>query len=395
MIWSGGRWRWRACITVQEQSAEGYPTKRQYVGRLHDDQRAAAQEVDAVRARAAAGRRHGWTILEALNAAIGRKIAEGLAPHSITGDWRNPAKAILRRFRGAANIDTLTAEVIRVWALEQLDAGLAPRTVSKGRLNVLHAAFECAGVPSPVPEVRRVLRLRLRPRDVEVPGLELEEFRALLERARAWRSPYGRPTPNREIDLLLIELVATTGIRHDELARVRRKDVWLEQSAIVVTPKVRRRTRMEPIVPELLERVAQRLAELPDEDSHLVPGYGVARAKDTAWAPQVRYLGRMRERWKKRLAEPRFSLRVLRRAHGTALDAMGSRISVLREALGHTRTSQETMRYLGADQRAVRAAKQGLATHLLPPGETGHQRADDAGALGAGDGGPHGGAPRS
>lgn len=389
-VFSGGRWRWRACIAVKELGDDDVPVRRQRVGPLRDDQREAARDVEDLRKAVKEERRHGWTVLEAINAAIQRKIDEGLAPHSITGDWRNPAKAILRRFRGDALLETLTVEVVRRWALEQLDAGLAPRTVSKGRLNVLNVAFDCAKIPSPVPEVKRILRLRLRPRDTEVPGLELDEFRALLERARAWRSAHRRQTPNREVDLLLIELVATTGIRHDELARVRRRDVWMEQGAVVVTPKVRRRTRMEPIVPELREALAARLAALPTDDSYLVPGYGVARPGEPAWAPQTRYLGRMRERWKKRLGEPRFSLRVLRRAHGTALDSMGSRYAVIREALGHTRTSQETTRYLQADRRAVTEAKQGLATHLLPPRAQGH-----SGGQTEGDGGaePQSGGP--
>ena len=134
-----------------------------------------------------------------------------------------------------------------------------------------------------------------------------------------------------------------------------------------------------------VERLKARLAQLPDPDSTLVPGYGKARAHENEWEPRNRFLNRHRERWKERLGDPSFHLRKLRSAHGSGIDEIGNAYSVVRNALGHARTSGETPRYLLAKARAVSAAKQRLATHLLPPAAPGHVEGQGAPSAAAGD----------
>lgn len=393
-VFSAGRWRWRACVTVRVRGAAGEPVARQATGPLRETQREAFDDVDGVRARALerAGAERAPTIGEALQAAIDRKRAQGLPPHSVHGDARVPAKAVLDRFRAEARLDAITPAMLCRWIEDQALAGIAPSTIRKKRLAILDLAFRVAGIPSPVPAARETMRAVLRPRDVEIPAFTPEELRDLLARARAWRQPQGRPTPRRELDVLLLELAATTGIRHDELARIRVCDVHLERGTITVTPKVRRRTREEPIVPEIRERLAARIAELAGKppETYIVPANGRVLEHEPPWGPQARYLDRARERWQRRLGEPRLHWRALRRAHGTALDHRGAPVAVLRDALGHTRTSQETMRYLFAGRRAVTEAKHGLASHLLPPPA---QATPQDAAPPAGDG-PQDGGPR-
>lgn len=374
-VWSAGRWVWRACIKVRERSASGEVTERQVTGPYRADQRLAYEDAERLRAERAAKKGRRWTVLEGLNAAIQSKIDEGLAPYSIERGWRHPARRILQRFRGAAALETITVEHVRSWALHVLDVEkLAGPTTKKHRLLVLHKAFLCAGLTSPVPEVLRQLAKRLAPVPKTVRGYDVCAAQDLLERARAWKSPHGRPTPNLELDLLVMELAATTGIRHDELSRLRRQDIDLERRVIHVTSKVRSLPRMEPILDEVMPRLAARVAELVAPDVPLIPGYGKAKGVQVAWEPQNRWLNRHRERWKERLGDDRFHLRALRRAHGSGLDELGASYAIVRDALGHTRTSGETPRYLLTHDRAVSAAKQRLATHLLPPAAPGLAR---------------------
>jgi integrase len=378
-VWSGGRWVWRACLRVRERTPIGEVQERQVTGPYRTDQRLAYEDAERLRGTLAAKRGKRWTVLAGINAAIQAKVDEGLAPYSIERGWRHPARRILKRFRGDAALESITVDIARTWALHMLDVEkLAGPTAKKYRLLVLHKAFLCAGLESPIPEVIRQLGKRLARVHKTVRGYDVDAAQDLLERARAWRSPHGRPTPNLELDILVMELAATTGIRHDELSRLRRRDIDLELRVIHVTSKVRSLPRMEPILDEVLPRLAARVAELGKPDAPLIPGYGEAKATQNAWEPQNRWLNRHRERWKKRLGDKRFHLRALRRAHGSGLDELGASYAIIRDALGHTRTSGETPRYLLTHERAVNAAKQRLATHLLPPAAPGP--AQDPGA---------------
>lgn len=363
-VFRGGRWRWRACITQTVRELDGTTRRRQVVGPLRDDQRLAAADVEILRVRVARGR--GATLAEALQRLIDRKREQGVMEHSMLSGYLRPGREILRRFRGSASLDSITVDMVRRWAADLLDSGLQPKTVKKQRLGVLHSAFKLAGVPSPIPEVELELERRLRPIHKPVQTYAVGEAQHLLERARNWTSPHGRQVKGLEIDLLVMELAATTGIRNAELARLRRRDIDLERGLIAVESKVRTRPRVEPIVDELRPRLEARCAEL-EPDDWLVPRYGEPKPGQMPWVGGENWLNHHRARWQKRLDDKRFHLRGLRRTHGSGLDELGEPYAVIRDALGHTRTSGETPRYLLTHSRAVTGAKRRLATHLLPP----------------------------
>lgn len=375
-VFSGGRWRWRACITVD---------RRQHTGPLRDNQRVAFADAEALRARA-------WrstkivTIFDACAAVIERAKRRGLEPHMVESVWRKPCRALLRYFAPDVCFEALTTDVVRAYALWCLDGdptldkrgkpirrALSPSTVRKEYLRVLHACFEVAQFPSPVPAVLVDIAQRMRRAPAVVIGFDIEEVRALLARVREWE---GRTAgAGTAVDAMLFALVATTGLRTAELARVRVRDVHLEQGVIQVRAKSAANPRLEPIVPELAEALAKHVAQLPGPDSPIVPARGKPNPRDAPWAAQGRYLNRMVMRWKKRLGEPRLHLRALRRAHGTGLDAQGAPYAVVRDGLGHSRTSDETPRYLLSTHRAVTAAKTQLASRLLGKREA--PRGDD------------------
>lgn len=373
---SGGRWRWRACVRVHGQ---------QLVGPLVDDQRVAFADAERLREEARRPRSTA-TIRQCIDLLVRRAEERGLEPHSVHGVWRSPGRAILRYFADECAMEAITADVVRgfvVWCLEgdprpdrrgrPTRKPVKPQTVRKEYLRVLHQAFGAAGLPSPIPAVKVDLARQLRTIPPVVVGFEVEESAGILAQIRAWK---GRlPAPNQQLDLLFVSLIATTGLRASELARVRARDVLIDQAAIVVHPKSRGHPRVEPIVPDLLEDVRARLAQLKGPDDPFVPARGTPSAYETWWHPNARYLARMVVRWQSRLGESRFHLRAMRRAHGTGLDAVGSRYAVIRDGLGHSRTSDETPRYLTAAHREVTAAKTRLAERLLrPQGRAGAER---------------------
>lgn len=361
-VWSAGRWQWRACITHE---------RRQYTGPLRDSQAQAHADVVEVRRRAKRPRETS-SVLGALSGVIQSAIDRGLEPHVVDGVWRRPAKSLLRYFRGEQPLAEVTHDQVRRYVLWCLDGSpehgqppVKPVTIRKEYLRVLAAAFAAAQLPSPIKAVLTELRTRMRGAPEPILGLEADEVAELLERIRRWgyRDPHDRR--DTHLDWLLFALVATTGIRASELARVRRRDIDLERGLIAVAPKVRDRPRFEPVADELLQALRHHCAHLAGPDTPLVPGRGRMGPKDASWAAQGRYLNRMCMVWRRRLNEPRLNLRALRRAHGTAIDAGGAPFAVVRDALGHSRTSDETQRYLLARHKTVRAAKSRLATLLL------------------------------
>jgi len=403
-VFSAGRWRWRANICSLETSPSGVQSSRQRVGTLRDSQRAAFDDVESLRKKAAESGRRRWTLIEALNELLGSKIdGSGLSPHSIERGWRAPCREVLKRWRANAPMEAIDFAQVRDWALFCLDQQkLAGPTVRKMRLGVLHHAYGAVGLPSPVPEVVKDLAKRFRRIPKAVDGYDVAGAADVLERARAWRPLPGRKAINLDVDILIMELAATTGMRHDEIARLRRCDVDLARGLLAVTSKVRTRPRLEPIVPEVADRLRRRVEELKSDEDWIVPGYGGWDPKrHQPWEPCNRYLGKHRARWRRRLNEPMFNLRALRRAHGSGLDELGASYAVVRDALGHSRTSAETPRYLLTHSRAVNAAKRGLAAHLIPPLASGlapAQAQTDAGAqvlddrrgpTGAESAGPH------
>lgn len=369
---SAGRWRWRACIRVLVRDESGAVVGQQLTGPLRDTQRQAFDDAELLRAQGPRRQAREVTLNEALRTVIQRKIDEGLQKNSIERAWRYPARKILERFRGAALVETITPELVHGYAVA-LAGSVGPDTVRKV-LGVFSAVFHAAGVPDPCPEVLEGLAKRLRKASrlkPKVEGYDLGQTASVLERARAWRPRGGRLPAGIDLDLLIMELASTTGIRHDELARMRWEDVDLEAGIVWVISKVRELPRAEPILPELRERFERVRAQRNPACPYVVPRCGLAKPNQVEWEPGNRWLGNHRARWKDRLKDPTFHLRKLRRAHGSGLEELGEGYAVIRDALGHTRTSNETMRYLLADARRVKGAKQRLAQHLLPPPSVG------------------------
>lgn len=133
----------------------------------------------------------------------------------------------------------------------------------------------------------------------------------------------ARITDERAHDL--VALLALTGIRRSEAARLEPGHVRVRARQLVVPGKTG--TRVVPLSPDLDAPVARLMVRATD---HLIDG--------------VRELDRTLRQWSIRLAEPRLHAHALRHTFGTALVRQGERPDVVMRLMGH-RSLQTTMRY--------------------------------------------------
>lgn len=340
VVWSGG-WKWRAVWKDGGKQVRG--TCRATQEEAYDDYRARARIPN-----------RGMTLplADALEACVRDAELRGLDVLTVEKQYRSVAKALCGP-RGYWEPDTdlrsLTVESVQWLVRTARQRGRSPVTIRNGYLRLLHKAFVVAGLDSPVPEAREKMRAMLserrRPSEVMPP----EHVAALIARVRNYvvldRRGRRRRPPKRERDADLFELVAMTGLRAGEVARLKVRDVDIERRLLHVRSKVKSMPRDQP-VPDDLVPALERLAGGRGPETPLIPG-------------GMQSLNAICEHWKRRLDEPRWNLRNLRHAYATGLLMTGATIAEVRDLLGHRSLSAVTNRYLHAleDHRAAAASR--------------------------------------
>lgn len=341
-IWSGGKWKFRAFVRRRGRARAG--PLRETAIEAQQDYLDMGQRWDEELRQGEPDRRsppiHGTmpraTIRQALDLAIERAKARGVTDlyvvHQLTPTARflvahlDPSKPIAR-----LSVDDVIDYVRRVRGPRRGD-----NTIRDKDLMLLDMAARAAGVPSPVPAAKEQMTT-LRRRKHTSTVVPIEEFRELIGRIRA-SDPVQFPAAQHHADIF--ELVAYTGIRAGELARLRAKDIDVKRCEISVQQaKNRARPRIIPL-PRRLAPVLERLrdaalagaVERGDTEDLLVPG-------------GMPTLSTLCSVWKRRLGDPRLNLRHIRHAVASALARGGVAIVDVSHVLGHTNTST-TDRYL-------------------------------------------------
>jgi integrase len=268
----------------------------------------------------------------------------GLEPETVDRSIVSPARALLRTWAAGMPLALLTADELERFVRARTAAGRRG-TGTRKLLGLLRRALALASAPTaPVDEAARRCRrlLRASPRLARI--LTAAEVRELAQRLAAASSPVA----HRLADLVL--LVAATGLRAHELARVRVEhfvDGPHGLELMIEKPKIRHLPRRIPL-DERLRPLVERLTASA-HDGHLVV------------LPQVRTALR---RWSQRLGEPRLNLRALRKAHATAALVLGATPGELQATLGHSNTATAS-HYVDAAAVPLRALASQLSQELL------------------------------
>ncbi len=351
--WQDGRWRWRA-----RQKRAG----RAAVGPWRDEQHAAAKDRIAIEERAGAFRAaRGRTLGQALEAVTEEARRRGVSERTLVGMFDSHRRYVARVLGAdVALAELVDGQRIRAFVVAAARAGRAGNTIWGKDLWIVSRAFRLAGLPDPIPELRREMRANVKRVPAEITFLEAGELRELLQRMRTGAVAAGRRAPPPHVcerDADLVELLAQTGIRAGELGRVRVADVDLRRA------KVRVRFAKD--------RGHPRTLELPATARVLLERI-VARAK-TAGEQLVlrngeRLVGRRLRCWQTLLSEPRLTARNLRHSYATnLLQAAGATPTEVMDALGHRRMST-TSRYVAAVGVRAKELAEKLATALRGEG---------------------------
>ena len=254
-------------------------------------------------------------------------------------------------------LELLTEAELSYAVREALTRGRSPNTLREKDLPLLDRAFRLAGLQSPVPAVRSAFRVALKPRRQLVAVLRLEDLRRILHAMRHGEFTHklrGRHVVTdlaaRDLHADLVELLAITGIRSGELARLKTSDFSLASRILrIPIPKDRSNPRVVP-VPTASVLTVQRLIAQAAPDGRVVPG-GMA------------FVSCALARWAKRLDEPRLNARALRHFYATELCRRGAPLPSVRDAMGH-RSLETTNRYAHGLIDPLRETVAGLGAAL-------------------------------
>lgn len=310
---SGSTWKWRAVLTR---------LGRKIVGPLRATQDQAAEDYLDMRARRASIVISAATLGEARAQVVAAARARGLPETTIQRQLASHGRWLESMFKPTAPMAMIDEAEVRWLVRTAREEGRHPNTLLQKDLPLLHACFAAAGLPSPVPAVRKQLRATLRMIPPQMVYFEPQEIAAVLQRIRTeeYRDSLGRPIhlPERQRHADLLELVVRSGIRSGELSRLSADDVDWTRRRLRVISKDRANPRTVELVGELAT-IVRRLCDTAEAgrraganpDALLLPG-------------GMNTLANVCRHWKRRLGEKRLSARALRHTFVTGLHYSGA-----------------------------------------------------------------------
>lgn len=321
----------------------------------------AEAHADAVQLRAEIERgSNNSTLARALDRVAEDAAERGVTAYTIRHHLQAHARWLRDCWAADVRLDEIDAEEVCRLIREAIKGGRAPATLRSKDLPLLDRAFRIADAPSPVPEAKRRMATMLRGERAPRATMSMAEIAAHLQTIRA----SGQPCAERHADIYLV--LATTGIRAGELARVTADDI--EDGRILIrVAKDRAHPRAQPvpaIAAEAIERLQATAAHR--RDGLIIPG-GMST------------LSTMHRRWVKRLGEPRWTARDLRRSYATALAMGGASTGALQAAMGH-RNLRTTSRYVEATTHGLSSVLDAVTAPLAgSPSASAAKRAEPRG----------------
>lgn len=281
-----------------------------------------------------------WTLQEAIDADLRDAEYRGASPRTIR-THESTARWLLSIFDGAALLRAIGRGELEEYARIAARKGRRPVTIAQKDFTLLRRAWRHAGVDWPEPRKPRV--------DLpSMPYFTPDEIGPLLQRIKALDCV--------EVERIeaIIRVLVSTGMRAEELGRLRSSDVDLRRGVVRIVNHKRRGMIHERPVTEVGRAGFEWLLAHPDQGAE---GDRLFRAD---LRPKDNLL-----RAQRHLKEPRLHCRALRHTYGTALHAAGVPLRVAMDAMGHS-THGAHLRYLHAADREVREAIHGLSSAILP-----------------------------
>ena len=222
--------------------------------------------------------------------------------------------------------ETLDADIVRRWISSRLEQGLKPATVRRG-MSILRSFFRylmLLGIVEADPT-----------RYVKTPkmGKPLPAFIKQTEMDRLLDGDFFAPDFAGLRDRYILLLFYSTGIRLEELLRLRESDVDLQQDEITVLGK-RKKQRIIPMTEELVRETDNYICAKQNHfgnfaaDALVVNNKGAAISKVAVYNTVRHYLFLVTSQTKR-------SPHVLRHTFATVMLNNGADLEAVKELLGH------------------------------------------------------------
>lgn len=343
---SSGGWKWRGVARKHGKQVRG-PVRATQDEAYQDHVVLAGGGVVKREAQS----KENATLAYALERVVLDARERGLSEHTIRGTYEDHSKFLLRELNPACPIAEYGVDDVQSLIRVCLNRGRKAVTIRRKDMTVLSRAYQLLGLFDPTREAIQRMKAALAGAQSvpEMPFFTAEEVRTIIDRIRHEDlvGVGGRKVtvPKRQMHADLLELVASTGIRAQELARLRVQDVSLDPLELNVRSKDKANPRVQAVAPNA-KPALRRLVTIAytDPEQYLMPG-------------GMRWLNAFSKGWSKRLRIPGLHARALRHSYATIMLDAGVSLATVMELLGHRRVST-TARYIHAiDTRRAEAAE--------------------------------------
>lgn len=249
--------------------------------------------------------------------------------HTITAYQKDVSdfQAFVLQAYDASEIEDISYSIIRSWIVSLVDSGLSARSVNR-KVSSLKSYYKF---------LLKIGRIEINPllqhkalksgQDVQVPFSE-SEIDTVMELLKASEDFEGAR------DLLIVELLYSTGIRRAELIHIKMGDIGVSERILKVLGK-RNKERLIPLLPSVVETYLKYLEyrndleTIVDEEWLFLTSKGHKIYETLVYRVINSYFGKASEKVKK-------SPHILRHSFATHLLNEGANINAVKELLGHS-----------------------------------------------------------
>ncbi len=224
---------------------------------------------------------------------------------------------------GINNISKIPYSIIRSWIVNLSDSNLSPLTINR-KISALSRYYDFLIKIEQIKDspTKNHKRLKVQPKII-IPFSEDEVFTVINVFEDSFEG---------KRDMLIIETLYSTGIRRDELIKIKISDVFFDESLIKVHGK-RNKERLVPMLPTLSEKMKDYIklrSNISSSKSNLfITSRGAQIGPSLVYRVVKKYFSKVSSKVK-------ISPHVLRHSFATHLLNNGADINTIKEILGHS-----------------------------------------------------------
>ncbi|MDG1973821.1 MAG: tyrosine-type recombinase/integrase [Flavobacteriaceae bacterium] len=235
----------------------------------------------------------------------------------------NTFNVFCKNEHGINNISKIPYSIIRSWIVNLSDSNLSPLTINR-KISALSRYYDFLIKLEQIDEspTKNHKRLKVQSKII-IPFTEEEVFSVIN---------VFDDTFEGKRDMLIIDTLYSTGIRRDELIKIKLNDLLFDENLIKIQGK-RNKERLVPILPSLLQNINNYI-KLRSNIKSSINNLFITK-KGTQIGPSLVYRV-VKKYFSKVSSKVKISPHVLRHSFATHLLNNGAGINTIKEILGHS-----------------------------------------------------------